>query len=102
MPDAVVLLDADWRDSIDESSRRGNARVRGFCVCPDWLDLQLEGFDVDAVRTAIATGAGTAAAGDLARTIRVEQDGAVQRLLPRVVPVSGPFILRWCRAPVPT
>ena len=52
-------------------------------------DLRVDGLDLDAVTRAIASGADTVPPSDLARTIRVEQDGAVRRLLPRVVPVAG-------------
>ena len=52
-------------------------------------DLRLDGLQLDAVRRAIVAESDVAQPADLARTIRVEQDGAVRRLLPRVVPVSA-------------
>ena len=52
-------------------------------------DLRLDGLDLNAVTRAIAAGSGVVPPADLTRTIRVEQDGAVQRLLPRVVPVPA-------------
>jgi NtrC-family two-component system sensor histidine kinase KinB len=89
LPDAVVLL-----DGMGKIQSMNRAAVRALTSAgvhePRFLrDLRLEGLDVETVATAIATGVNAVPAADLARTIRVEQDGAVQRLLPRVVPVSG-------------
>lgn len=89
LPDAVVLLDNEGdvqsmnRAAVSALAFAGIREVRRL------EDLQLEGLDVAAVRRAIARGAAPVSAIDLARTIRVEQDGVVRRLLPRVVPVAG-------------
>ena len=48
-----------------------------------------KGWTWTAVASAIAAGTDAAPPTDLARTIRVEQEGAVRRLLPRVVPVPA-------------
>jgi NtrC-family two-component system sensor histidine kinase KinB len=89
LPDAVVLLDAGGQiQSMNRAavSALASAEIRE----PRRLqDLRLDGLDVTAVTRAIATGAGTVSPADLARTIRVERDGTVQRLLPRVVPVPA-------------
>jgi NtrC-family two-component system sensor histidine kinase KinB len=45
--------------------------------------------DLNAVTAAITAGSGVVPPADLTRTIRVEQDGHVQRLMPRVVPVPA-------------
>ena len=89
LPDAVVLLDAGGQ--VQSMNRAAvNALASAGIHEPRRLeDLRLDGLDVSAVTLAIATGAGTVTPADLARTIRVEQDGAVQRLLPRVVPVPA-------------
>ena len=89
LPDAVVLLDAGGR--VQSMNRAAvNALASAGVYEPRRLeDLRLDGLDVSAVTMAIATGAGMATPVDLARTIRVEQEGAVQRLLPRVVPVPA-------------
>ena len=89
LPDAVVLLDAGGQ--VQSMNRAAvNALASARIHEPHRLeDLRLDGLDVGAVRLAIATGAGTVTPVDLARTIRVEQNGAVQRLLPRVVPVPA-------------
>ena len=89
LPDAVVLLDAGGR--VHSMNRAAvNALASAGVYEPRRLeDLRLDGLDVSAVTMAIATGAGMATPVDLARTIRVEQEGAVQRLLPRVVPVPA-------------
>jgi signal transduction histidine kinase len=89
LPDAVVLVDADGR--IQSMNR---AAVTAFAAAgvhdPRCLDdLRLDGLDVDAVTRMITTGAGLVPPADLTRTIRVERDGRIQRLLPRVVPVSA-------------
>ena len=89
LPDAVVLLDASGHiQSINRAAVKAleSAGVREP-RCLD--DLRVDGLDLDALTRAIASGADTVPPSDLARTIRVEQDGAVRRLLPRVVPVAG-------------
>lgn len=89
LPDAVVLLDGG---GLVQSMNRAAVRALASAGIHDPRgldDLRLDGLDLDAVTRAIATGAGTVSPADLARTIRVEQDGAVQRLLPRVVPVPA-------------
>jgi NtrC-family two-component system sensor histidine kinase KinB len=89
LPDAVVLLDASGqiqsmnRAAVTTLASAGVHEPRGVD------DLRIEGLDTNAVIHAIASGTGVVAPSDLAQTIRVERDGAVQRLLPRVVPVSG-------------
>jgi NtrC-family two-component system sensor histidine kinase KinB len=90
LPDAVVLLDNDGHIQSMNRAAVGALAFAGIRRVHRLADLQLDGLDVDAVRHAIATGAGTVSPIDLARTIRVEQDGVVRRLLPRVVPVAGP------------
>jgi NtrC-family two-component system sensor histidine kinase KinB len=90
LPDAVVLLDNDGQVRSLNRAALSALAFAGIRNVHRLEDLQLDGLDVAAVRHAIATGAGTVSPIDLARTIRVEQDGVVQRLLPRVVPVAGP------------
>ena len=89
LPDAVVLLDGAGR--VQSMNRAAFSALAAAGVseprCLD--DLRLEGLDLSAITRAISTGAGVAPPADLTRTIRVEQDGAVQRLLPRVVPVPA-------------
>jgi NtrC-family two-component system sensor histidine kinase KinB len=89
LPDAVVLLDADGQ--IQSMNRAAVTAFASVGVrAPGCLDdLRIEGLDVDAVTAAIAGSAGEAPPPDLARTVRIERDGGVQRLLPRVVPVSA-------------
>ena len=89
LPDAVVLLDAAGQ--IQSMNRAAvNALASAGIHEPRRLDdLRLEGLDVSAVTTSDRHGAGTVTPVDLARTIRVEEDGVVQRLLPRVVPVPA-------------
>jgi NtrC-family two-component system sensor histidine kinase KinB len=89
LPDAVVLLDSAGQ--IQSMNRAAVTTLASAGVLePRRLeDLRIEGLDTNAVTRVIATGTGVGAASDLAQTIRVERDGAVQRLLPRVVPVSG-------------
>jgi NtrC-family two-component system sensor histidine kinase KinB len=89
LPDAVVLLDA-----AGEIQSMNRAAVRALTStgireprCLD--DLQLAGLDRRAVTRAMAGGTGVVSPADLSRTIRVEQNGTVQRLLPRVVPVPS-------------
>ena len=89
LPDAVVLLDgAGHVQTMNPAAVTVLAAAGVYEPCT-LDDLRLEGLDVAAVARAIAAGGDVVASTDLARTIRVEQDGAVQRLLPRVVPVSG-------------
>ena len=87
LPDAVVLLDAAGRiQSMNRAARRVLASA-GLDRPHRLADLRLDGLDLDTVAEAVATGASMAPPADLARTIRIEQGGSVQRLLPRVVPV---------------
>jgi NtrC-family two-component system sensor histidine kinase KinB len=89
LPDAVVLLDGG---GLVQSMNRAAIRALASAGIRDPQkldDLRLGGLDMGAVTRAIATGSGTVSPADLARTIRVEQDGTVQRLLPRVVPVPA-------------
>lgn len=89
LPDAVVLLDAAGQV---QSMNRAAVRVlasAGVHEPHSLSDLRLDGLDLDAVTRAIATGVDVVAPVDLARTIRVEAGGRVQRLLPRVVPVPS-------------
>ena len=89
LPDAVVLLGADGqiqsmnRAAVDALASAGIRAPRRLA------DLQLDGLDLGAVSSAIASGTGSMSSVDLTRTIRVEQDGTVRRLLPRVVPVPS-------------
>ena len=89
LPDAVVLLDAAGQ--IQSMNRAAVTALASAGVrsprCLD--DLRIEGLDLDAVTTAIATGTGVLSPPDLTRTIRVEGNATVQRLLPRVVPVPA-------------
>ena len=89
LPDAVVLLGADRQ--IQSMNRAAvNALASAGIREPRCLDdLRLDGLDLDAVTRAIVTRTDAVLPTDLARTIRVEQNGAVQRLLPRVVPVPS-------------
>ena len=92
LPDAVVLLDGTGQvQSMNRTAIRvlEAAGVREPRVLDD---LRLEGLDVTAVANAMAmaVGADPIPPLDLARTIRIEENGAIRRLLPRVVPVSAP------------
>jgi two-component system, NtrC family, sensor histidine kinase KinB len=88
LPDAVVLLDAAGHiQSMNAAALRVSASA-GVQEPRCLEDLHLDGVDLDAVRRAIGTGAGAIPPADLTRTIRVEQGGTVQRLLPRIVPVQ--------------
>jgi NtrC-family two-component system sensor histidine kinase KinB len=89
LPDAVVLLDAGGQVQSMNRAAVSALAYAGIHEPRRLEDLRLDGLDVNAVTLAIATGAGTVTPADLARTIRVEQGGAVQRLLPRVVPVPA-------------
>jgi NtrC-family two-component system sensor histidine kinase KinB len=85
LPDAVVLLDAAGQIlSMNRAAVRALASA-GVHDARGLNDLRLAGLDVEAVARAIATGVDATPAADLTRTIRVEQQGVVQRLLPRVV-----------------
>ena len=89
LPDAVVLLDAAGQiQSMNRAARRVLASA-GLDRPHGLADLRLDGLDLDTVAEAVATGASMAPPADLARTIRIEQGGSVQRLLPRVVPVTS-------------
>ena len=89
LPDAVVLLDADRR--IRSLNRAAVKTLASAGVDnPHHLDdLRVDGLDLHAVTSAIAAGYEVISPPDLSRTIRVEHDGAVHRLLPRVVPVPA-------------
>jgi len=89
LPDAVVLLDANGQVQSMNRAAVTTLASAGVREPRRIEDLRIEGLDMNAITRAIATGTGVVAASDLAQTIRVERDGAVQRLLPRVVPVSG-------------
>jgi NtrC-family two-component system sensor histidine kinase KinB len=89
LPDAVVLLDASGTiQAMNGAAVRTLARA-GLCEPHRLDDLRLEGLDREALSRALASGAGSCSPADLTRTIRVEHRGTVQRLLPRVVPVSS-------------
>jgi NtrC-family two-component system sensor histidine kinase KinB len=89
LPDAVVLLDGTGQvQSLNRAAVRVLASA-GVREPRSVDDLCVEGLDLNAVTRAISDGTGVVAPADLTRTIRVEQDGGVQRLLPRVVPVPA-------------
>jgi NtrC-family two-component system sensor histidine kinase KinB len=87
LPDAVVLLDGAGQ--VQSMNRAAvNALASAGVHEPRRLDdLRVEGLDLNAITRAISAGSGIVPPADLTRTIRVEQDGGVQRLMPRVVPV---------------
>lgn len=89
LPDAVVLLDASGQ--IHSMNRAAVSALASAGVHQPRVlaDLRLEGLDLEAVTGAIVTGTEAVPSSDLTRTVRVEQDGVVQRLLPRVVPVPA-------------
>jgi NtrC-family two-component system sensor histidine kinase KinB len=89
LPDAVLLVDALGR--IQSMNRAAVTTLAAAGVAnPQCLtDLRLDGLDIDSVMSAIATGADAVSTSDLTRTIRVDRVDAVQRLLPRVVPVPA-------------
>ena len=90
LPDAVVLLDATGQIQSMNRAARERPRIRRGVDRPQGLgDLKLDGLDLEAVAAAVAAGASMAPPADLARTIRIEQGGSVQRLFPRVVPVPS-------------
>jgi NtrC-family two-component system sensor histidine kinase KinB len=89
LPDAVVVLDAAGQVQSMNRAAVVALAAAGVREPRNLDDLRIEGLDIDAVTRSIATGAGVVASSDLAQTIRVEREGAVQRLLPRVVPVPG-------------
>ena len=94
LPDAVVLLDASGqvqsmnRAAVTTFAAAGVHRPRSVD------DLRLDGLDLSALTRTTAAGGDAAPTTDLTRALRVERDGAVQRLLPRVVPVPGPNLKR--------
>ncbi len=89
LPDAVVLLDSAGRiQSMNRAAVEALASA-GVNEPRSLDDLVLDGLDLHAMARAIATGTGAVPPADLTRTIRVEQDGSVTRLLPRVVPVPA-------------
>lgn len=89
LPDAVVLLDSERRiQSMNRAALRALASA-GVRKLRRLEDLRLEGLDLRALSEAITAGADTVAPVDLSRSIRIERDGTVQRLLPRVVPVPA-------------
>ncbi len=89
LPDAVVLLDGTGQiQSMNRAAVKALAAA-GVHTPECFDDLRIEGLDLNAVTGAITAGSGVGPPADFARTIRVEQDGAVQRLLPRVVPVPS-------------
>jgi NtrC-family two-component system sensor histidine kinase KinB len=89
LPDAVVLLDADCRIlSMNRAALTAfdTAGVRNPTALED---LRVDGLDCVTIAEAIKTGANAPPVTDLTRTIALERDGTVQRLLPRVVRVPG-------------
>ena len=89
LPDVVVLLDAA---GLIQSMNRAAVNVlesAGVREPRHLDDLRLDGLDLAAVSRAVSAGGEAVPPSDLGRTIRVEQDGTVQRLLPRVVPVPA-------------
>jgi NtrC-family two-component system sensor histidine kinase KinB len=89
LPDAVVLLDADG--GIQTMNRAATVALEAAGVRePTRLhDLRLQGLDHASVTRVLADSAAVGLPADLTRTIRVEWDGTVRRLLPRVVPLPG-------------
>jgi NtrC-family two-component system sensor histidine kinase KinB len=89
LPDAVVLFDANCR--IQSMNRAATEVLEAAGVrAPETLaDLTLDGLDRPHIGAAIAAGADLASPIDLSRTIRLERQGTIQRLLPRVVSVPG-------------
>jgi NtrC-family two-component system sensor histidine kinase KinB len=87
LPDAVVLLNGSGR--IQSMNRTAVTMLDAAGVfAPQHVDdLRLEGFDPAVVKDAIAAGVHADSPADLAHTIRIDDAGAVRRLLPRVVPV---------------
>jgi two-component system, NtrC family, sensor histidine kinase KinB len=89
LPDAVVVLDNDCR-ILSMNRAAVNAFSGAGVFGPASLhDLRLDGLDCASVEKAIRMGTEAPPAIDLTQTIPVERDGRRQRLLPRVVPVSG-------------
>jgi NtrC-family two-component system sensor histidine kinase KinB len=89
LPDAVVLLDATCRILSMNRAAVNAFSAAGVHGPTSLRDLHLDGLDGPEVERAIRLGTETPSAIDLTRTIAVERDGRLQRLLPRVVPVSG-------------
>jgi signal transduction histidine kinase/HAMP domain-containing protein len=89
LPDAVLLLDgAGQIQSMNRAAVKALASA-GVHDPRRLDDLRVDGLDLTAVKRAINLGSGVVPPADLTRTIRVEQDGTVQRLMPRVVPVPA-------------
>jgi signal transduction histidine kinase len=89
LPDAVLLLDPTGQIQALNRAAVNVLSLAGVSQAKRLEDLHLDGLDVATVKHAIATGSSTVPPADLARTIRLERDGVVQRLLPRVVPVPA-------------
>ena len=88
LPDAVVLVDATGQIQSMNAAALNVSASAGVREPRHLEDLHFGGVDREAVARAIAMGPGAVPSADLTRTIRVEHDGAVQRLLPRIVPVQ--------------
>lgn len=88
LPDAVVLLDASGEIQSMNPAAVTTLASAGVHRPRHLDDLRLEGLDLSLLTT--LAGTVNAASTDLTRALRVERDGVVQRLLPRVVPVPGP------------
>jgi NtrC-family two-component system sensor histidine kinase KinB len=89
LPDAVLLLDgAGQIQSMNPAAVKALASA-GVHDPQRLDDLRVDGLDLPAVKRAINAGSGVVPPADLTRTIRVEQEGTVQRLMPRVVPVPA-------------
>jgi NtrC-family two-component system sensor histidine kinase KinB len=86
LPDAVLVLDGAGH--VQSMNRAAVSALASAGIHePERLDdLRLEGLDQKALTNAITTGSGAPTPTDLSLTIRVQQNGVVQRLLPRVVP----------------
>jgi signal transduction histidine kinase len=89
LPDAVVLLDSNCRILSMNRAALTAFRAAGVHGPTSLRDLRLDGLDGAAVEKAVRMGTETPSAIDLTQTIPIERDGRLQRLLPRVVPVSG-------------
>jgi len=88
LPDVVVLFDENGQIQSMNRAAVTALESAGIREPRSLEELRLDGLELDAVRKAIIADSDVAQPADLARTIRLEQDGAVRRLLPRVVPVS--------------
>ena len=89
LPDAVVLLDARGQIQSMNLAAVRTLAAAGVREPRSLNDLRVEGLDLNAITRAIAAGSEVLPPTDLTRTIRVEQDDTVQRLLPRAVPVAA-------------